>query len=189
MIAMGYNGPLVAKICSPDILHKTEMGGVMLNLTDSDDVADAYDTLIKRAAERYPDAAIEGVLIGPMVDPGIELIAGITRDDSWGLVLAVGLGGVWVEVMKDVALRRLPVSRADVTEMLSELKGSAVLDGARGLPPADRDAIVDAVMSLSGAAWSLRDKGLIAVEVNPLVVRGDSVQGLDALFEFEGAGA
>lgn len=189
MIAMGYNGPLVAKICSPDILHKTEMGGVMLNLTDSDEVADAYDTLIKRAAERYPDAAIEGVLIGPMVGPGIELIAGITRDDAWGLVLAVGLGGVWVEVMKDVALRRLPVSRADVTEMLSELKGTAVLDGARGLPPADRDAIVDAVMSLSGAAWSLRDKGLIAVEVNPLVVRGDSVQGLDALFEFEGADA
>ncbi|WP_164861542.1 acetate--CoA ligase family protein [Microbacterium sp. CPCC 204701] len=183
--AARFGGRLVAKICSPDILHKTEMGGVLLNLLGADEARSAYEVLLSRAREHHPHARIEGVLVGPMVEPGVELIAGVTRDQSWGLVLAVGLGGVWVEVLKDVALRRLPIAREDVLDMLAELKASELLDGARGLPVVDRGAVADAVVALSDAAWELRDRGLITMEVNPLVVRGSSVQGLDALVEFE----
>ena len=183
-VSAAYGFPLVAKICSPEIVHKSDIGGVILNIRDEEEARAAFKTLTERAREHHPDARIEGVLLGPMRPPGVELIMGVTRDSEWGLVLALGLGGVWVEVLEDVALRPLPVSRHDVSEMLSELRAAPLLDGARGTEPADREAIADAVLSFAGAAWALREAGLEAMESNPVVVRGADVEALDVLVIF-----
>lgn len=180
--AHGY--PLVAKICSPDIVHKSDIGGVILGLGDEDRARAAFGTLIERAHAHHPDARIEGVLIGPMRPAGVELIVGVTNDPDWGLVLALGLGGVWAEVLDDVALRPLPVTRDDASEMLSELRAAPLLDGARGTAPADRNAIIAAVMSFSRAAWAMRDQDLDMMESNPILVRGADVEALDVLVTF-----
>jgi acyl-CoA synthetase (NDP forming) len=183
-VAASYGFPLVAKICSPEIVHKSDIGGVILSIRDEEEARAAFKTLTERAREHHPYARIEGVLLGPMRPPGVELIVGVTHDSEWGLVLALGLGGVWVEVLEDVALRPLPVSRHDVSEMLSELRAAPLLDGARGTEPADRDAITDAVLAFAGAAWAMREAGLETMESNPVVVRGADVEALDVLVIF-----
>jgi succinyl-CoA synthetase beta subunit len=125
-------------------------------------------------------AQAEGVLVTPMRDGGTELLAGVTVDPTFGPVLAVGLGGVWVEILQDTSLRVLPVDPAEVRRMLSELRGLPLLSGARGRPAADLDAVAAAVARIADAALSLGG-GLRALEVNPLWVSGDQVEALDVL--------
>jgi acetate---CoA ligase (ADP-forming) len=176
---------VVVKIASPDIAHKSDMGGVALNLQGDDAVREATVRILQAAAEKYPKALIEGVIVAPMRERGIELFVGYTRDPQWGPVLAVGLGGVWVEVLQDVALRPLPVDAREIKRMLQGLRGAKLLTGQRGVPAADLDALANAIECI---AQTIVDIGpdLEALDVNPLWVRGSHVEALDALFVWRG---
>jgi acyl-CoA synthetase (NDP forming) len=173
-------GPVVLKIASAGIAHKSDIGGVALDLAGQDAIRSAYDRIRAAAAAHAPQAAIDGVLVAPMRARGIELFVGITRDAQWGPVLAVGLGGVFVEVLNDVALRLLPVALNEVLRMLRGLRGAALLAGARGVPAADLDAVAAAIARIGDAALAL-GPNLAALDVNPLWVRGADIEALDAL--------
>ena len=178
--ASRLGGKVVLKIASPDIAHKSDIGGVALDLRDEAAVRDAYRAIIANATRLMPQAAIEGVLVAPMRPRGIELFAGVTRDPQWGPVLAVGLGGIFVEVLKDVALALLPVSAAEIRRMLTGLRGAALLQGSRGLPPADLDAVAHAIERIAAAALAF-GPDLDSLDINPLWVNGREVEALDAL--------
>jgi acetate---CoA ligase (ADP-forming) len=166
---LGY--PVVVK--AGGLAHKSDTGGVRLNLGDEAAV---------RAAYRAVHAVADGgpVLVQPYRTGGVELITGIVRDPAWGLMLAVGLGGIWVEVLRDAALLPLPVSPGEVIGALRELRGLPVLRGARGTPPADLARVAEVIADIAAVAASLGDR-LESLEVNPLLVRGDQVEALDAL--------
>jgi acyl-CoA synthetase (NDP forming) len=166
---LGY--PVVVK--AGGLAHKSDTGGVRLNLGDEAAVRAAY-----RAAAAVADGG--PVLVQPYRTGGVELITGIVRDPAWGLMLAVGLGGIWVEVLRDAALLPLPVSPGQVIGALRELRGLPVLCGARGTPPADLARVAEVIADIAAVAVSLGDR-LESLEVNPLLVRGDQVEALDAL--------
>jgi acyl-CoA synthetase (NDP forming) len=171
--------PVALKVCSAQITHKSDIGGVALGLRTAAEVRAAY-ARVRAAAEVVPGAVIDGVLVTPMRPGGVELLAGVTVDPLFGPVLAVGLGGVWVEVLGDTSLRVLPADAAEVRDMLGELRGLPLLRGARGTPPADLDRVAEVIARIGQAALSL-DGALQALEVNPLWVHGDQVEALDAL--------
>ena len=171
--------PVALKICSAQITHKSDIGGVALGLRSVDQVRQAYRR-VRAAAAAVPGAQPEGVLVTAMREGGIELLAGVTADPAFGPVLTVGLGGVWVEVLRDTSLRVLPVDAAEVTCMLNELRGAPLLRGVRGRRPADLGRLAAAVAAVGEAAVSL-DGSLRVLEVNPLWVDGDRVEALDAL--------
>lgn len=171
---------MVLKIASAQIPHKTEVGGVALNLQGDEAVAEAWGAMHARVRAARPDAHIDGILVAPMRPEGLELFVGTLRDPQWGAVLAVGLGGIWVEVLQDTSLRLLPVTPADVKNMLAELRGSRLLEGWRGAPAADRDKIAECVAAIGNAALAL-GPALVSLEVNPLRVQGRMVEALDAL--------
>jgi succinyl-CoA synthetase beta subunit len=171
--------PVALKICSAQITHKSDIGGVALNLRTDGEIRAAYDR-VRASASRVPGAAVDGVLVTTMRPGGTELLAGVTVDPAFGPVLAVGLGGVWVEVLADTALRLLPVDRAGVKQMLGELKGAPLLNGVRGAPPADLDALAGVIVAIADAALSLGG-ALRALEVNPLRVAGTQIEALDVL--------
>ena len=173
-------GPLVAlKVCSAQITHKSDIGGVALGVHGDAQVRDAY-LRVRAAGESVPGAIVDGVLVTPMRAGGVELLAGVTVDRTFGPVLAVGLGGVWVEVLADTSLRVLPVTTEEVKRMLGELRGGALLRGARGTRSADLDVLARVIKNVSEAAMSL-DGSLRTLEVNPLWVNGDRVEALDVL--------
>jgi acyl-CoA synthetase (NDP forming) len=173
-----FGGPVALKICSAAITHKSDVGGVALDVAGESAVRAAFERVL--AARRAVQAEVEGVLVSPMRRGGTELFVGVTVDPSFGPVLAVGLGGVFIEVLHDVSLRVLPVDRDEVVRMLGELRGAAVLAGARGTTPADLPAVADAVVRLTDCARSL-GPALRTVEVNPLRVDGAQVEALDVL--------
>lgn len=175
--ARGIGGRVVLKIASDDIAHKSDIGGVVLNLEGDAAVRDAFQRIVAAAPAT---ARVDGVLVAPMRSGGLELFVGCTRDPQWGPAIAVGLGGVWVEVLQDVVLRPLPVDAAEVKRMLTELRGARMLQGIRGTPPADLDTLAAAIARIGDAAVALGDD-LEALEVNPLWVRGSDVEALDAL--------
>jgi acyl-CoA synthetase (NDP forming) len=175
--ARAFKGPVVLKIASADIQHKSDIGGVALNLNGDAAVANAFYQVMTAAP---PGAQVDGVLVSPMREKGLELFVGCTRDPQWGPVLAVGLGGIFVEILQDVALRVLPVTPNEVKRMLAELKGARMLDGQRGIPAADLDAVSQAIARIGDAAVAL-GSALDALDVNPLWVRGSQVEALDAL--------
>jgi succinyl-CoA synthetase beta subunit len=172
--------PVVLKIASPDILHKSDIGGVKLGLRDEAAVREAFAAVIQAAKEHAPEGRIEGALVSPMRSGGVELLAGVVHDPSFGQVLAVGLGGIFVEVLKDVSLRVLPISRGDARAMLDELQGRALLEGVRGTKPADLDAVADTILRVAQTAQALGDS-LESLEINPLRVDGDQIEALDAV--------
>jgi len=180
-------GPVVLKIASAQIAHKTEVGGVALNLQGADAVRAAWQAMDARVRAARPEAEIDGILVAPMRQGGLELFVGTVRDPQWGPALAVGLGGIWVEALRDTSLRLLPVTPAEVKDMLAELRGARLLDGWRGAPAADRDAIAEAVAAIGNAALALGPE-LVSLEVNPLRVDGGTVEALDALAVWGAAG-
>jgi acetate---CoA ligase (ADP-forming) len=174
-----HAAPLCLKIVSPQILHKTEIGGVRLDVPpDAAAVRQAYQAVT--AAARAHGASIEGVLVSPMRRGGTELLVGVVRDPHWGLMLAVALGGVFVEVLQDSVLAPLPVTPGQVGRMLGGLRGAAALAGARGTEPADLDALAGVIGRLGDLAVALGDH-LESLEVNPLLVRGAAIEALDAV--------
>ncbi|HEY2549152.1 MAG TPA: acetate--CoA ligase family protein [Streptosporangiaceae bacterium] len=170
--------PVALKICSAQIAHKSDIGAVALGLASDEEVRAGYQRVL--AAGQSAGASIEGVLVAPMRGPGVELLAGVTVDPAFGPVLAVGLGGVWVELLADTSLRVLPVDEAEVLRMLCELRGMPLLRGARGTRPADLTALSRVITAIGDAAASLHGS-LRALEVNPLWVNGDQIEALDAL--------
>lgn len=176
--AARLGGPVALKICCAAITHKSDVGGVALGVEGPEAVREAFARV--RAAGAAAPSEVEGVLVGPMRAQATELFVGVTVDPAFGPVLAVGLGGVFIEVLRDVALRLLPVERGEVAAMLGELRGAAVLRGARGARPADLDRVADAVAAVADAAAGL-GPALRTVEINPLRVDGDLVEALDVL--------
>ena len=174
--------PVVLKIVSPDLPHKTEVGGVALGLRDAGAVRAAHDAMLARVRDKAPSARIEGMLVAPMVSGGTEMILGVTRDAVFGPVVMVGLGGIFAEVLRDVATRPAPVSEAEALDMVRSLKAFPVLDGARGRPRADLPALAAAIAALS--RFAVRHAAEVAeVDINPLLVRaeGEGAVALDAL--------
>ncbi len=174
-----FGGPVAMKVASSALAHKSDIGGVALGV-DTDQVTSTFDDLRNRLAVALPEATLDGVLVGPMRTGGVELLVGVVTDPTWGKVLSLGLGGVWVEVLGDVALRVLPVGPGEINVMLSELKGAALLSGARGTRPVDIDRLVAVVYQIAQLAEGLGE-ALDTLEVNPLRVDGDCVEVLDAL--------
>jgi acyl-CoA synthetase (NDP forming) len=171
--------PVALKVCSAQITHKSDIGGVVLGLGSEAEVRAGYEK-VRAAGMAVPGASVDGVLVTPMRAGGAELLAGVTVDPAFGPVLAVGLGGIWVEVLGEVSLRLLPVDAGEVRHMLGELRGLPMLRGARGATPANLDAVAAAIAALGEAALAL-DGSLRALEVNPLWVNGDQVEALDVL--------
>ncbi len=170
-IATTYACPLAMKIAAAGLLHKSDVGGVRLDV-DPHDAAAIFKELMRTTT------SAEGVLIGPMRNGGIELLVGVIRDPGWGKVLSLGLGGVWVEVLGDVSLRLLPVDQDDVTDMLDELKAAPLLKEARGTRPADVRHLADVIVRVAKLAEALP---LDTIEINPLRVDGSQIEVLDAL--------
>lgn len=178
--AAGDN-PVVLKISSSDIAHKTEAGGVLLDLRGDGAVAEGYGRILANVRRAQPAARLDGVIVSPMRPKGTELLVGIARDPQWGLVMAVALGGIWVEALKDSSLRLLPVNRHDVIEMFGELRAAAILRGYRGQPAVDLGAVADVAVKIAEAALAL-GPDLASLEVNPLYVGPDGrIECLDAL--------
>ncbi|RNL86611.1 acetate--CoA ligase family protein [Halostreptopolyspora alba] len=172
----GY--PVVLKAAVEGLGHKSDIGGVRLGLAGPDQLRGAYRDVV--ASVPAHDDGPAGALVQPQRTGGTELLVGIVRKPDWGLTLAVGLGGVWVEVLRDTSLRVLPVDADEVRQALDELRGRALLDGVRGGEPADLDAVSTVVARIAAFAESLGDR-LEALEINPLLVSGSRVEALDAL--------
>lgn len=175
--------PVVLKILSPDIPHKTEVGGVAVGLSSREEVEHAYRRIMAGAQAKAPHARIDGVLVAPMVSGGTELILGVKHDPIFGQIVMVGMGGIFAEVMEDVALQVAPIDRETARAMIRSLKAYPVLDGARGREPADIDAAAAALSALSHFAHRhANDIG--EIDINPLLVRprGQGAVVLDALF-------
>lgn len=177
---IGY--PVAVKVNSPDILHKTEAGGIWLGLTDADAVRAAFDQVTTNARAYDANARIDGVVVQEMVAAGVETIVGVSYDDQLGPFLLFGTGGVMVEVFNDVALRRCPITRGDALEMIGEVKGARLLRGYRGSAPADVDALADTLVNVSRMAAQL-EGSLGELDLNPLMVlpAGQGVKAADAL--------
>jgi acyl-CoA synthetase (NDP forming) len=173
---LGY--PVVLKLAADGIEHKSDIGGVKVGLRNAAEARVAYADVVR--AGREAGADVRGALVQPMRTGGIELLVGIVTDPAWGQVLAVGLGGIWVEILRDTALAVLPVSRDEVRQALQSLRGARLFDGARGTEKADLDAVADTIAAVAALAGRLGDR-LEALEINPLLVRGAQVEALDAL--------
>lgn len=178
--ACGIKGPVALKIESTDIVHKTEAGAIRLGLDSESAVRQGYEDVLAAARQYKPDAKISGVLVQEMVPRGAEMMLGIVRDQVFGPLLAVGFGGIYVEVLRDITYRVPPVSADVARGMLGELRGYRILEGVRGQLPADIDALVDCIVRIS---WLAADHGdtIRELDVNPLTVTARGARAVDAL--------
>jgi len=180
---IGY--PVVMKIVSPDILHKSDIGGVRLNVRGATEVRDFFDLLIYRAQRYMADARIWGVLVQEMAPSGKETIIGVNRDPQFGPLLMFGLGGIYVEVLKDVTFRIAPVAQREAREMINEIRSYHLLRGVRGEPPSDLDAIVDTILRVSQLVTDFPE--IVEMDINPLTVyeAGKGALAVDMRFVLE----
>jgi acetate---CoA ligase (ADP-forming) len=180
LAARHYAAPVAMKIASPDILHKSDIGAVLLNVTGDDAVREAYDRITAAVEMKAADASIEGILLSPMRSGGVEMLVGVTRDPQWGLIMAVAVGGIFVEILDDAALATLPVTPEQAGRLVNQLRAAALLRGARGTAAADLTALARVIARIGDLALALGDR-LESLEVNPLRVDGGDIEALDAL--------
>ncbi|WP_211871895.1 acetate--CoA ligase family protein [Neoroseomonas terrae] len=180
---LGY--PVALKILSEDIAHKTEVGGVLLNLGDGRAVAHGFSEVMGRARERMPAARLDGVLIAPMVKGGVETIVGVQRDPVFGPMVMFGLGGVSVELFQDVAFASAPLTTKRAEVLVRDVRAARLLDHWRGRPPMDARSLVEALCRISEFGARHQDE-IASIEVNPLLVFEDGVVALDALIHVRG---
>ena len=173
---IGY--PVVLKISSVDITHKSDAGGVKVNLKDKAAVEQAYDDIMASCTAKYPDANIEGVSVQGMAKAGTEVILGMTKDPSFGPVLMFGLGGIFVEVLKDVAFRVIPIDASDAEDMINEIKGKKLLEGYRGQEPADIACLQQMLLKLSDFVDAT--PGIEEIDMNPVFAYRDGAVVVDA---------
>ena len=164
---IGY--PVVLKIASPDILHKTDVGGVKVGLSSAEEVLDAFELMVYRAQRYLPQAHLWGCLVQQMVPPGgLEVLVGMNRDPQFGPLVTFGLGGIYVETLKDVTFRIAPFAVQSAEKMLTEIRARALLDGVRGEPPVDKDAIVDTLLRIGQLVQDFPE--IVELDINPLMV-------------------
>ena len=175
---LGY--PVALKVQSGHIQHKTEAGAIALGLGSDAEVREAYDEILANARRFAPGAEIQGVLVQEMLEEGTEVIIGTTMDPVFGPVVMFGLGGIFVEALRDVSFRIAPLTRRDAEEMIDEIRGSRVLEGMRGKPPADREALIDAILRVSRLVTDRRED-IEELDINPLVVFAKGAKAVDAL--------
>jgi len=173
---VGY--PVALKIVSPQILHKSDIGGVKLGLGNEAEVAAAFEAIVAAARQHEPNAVVQGVAVQPMARPGIEVILGLFKDQQFGPVLMFGLGGIFVEVLKDVAFRIVPLERRDAREMVREIKGYPLLEGYRGQEPADVGYLEELLLKLSRFAEEHPE--VREVDLNPVFAYRDGALAVDA---------
>ena len=173
---LGY--PVVMKIVSPDVIHKSDIGGVVLNITDAAKVKEVYNQIISSVRQNVPDATIEGVSIQNMAPAGVEIIIGMIKDPQFGPALMFGLGGVLVEVLRDVSFRLVPVMPVDATEMVKEVRGFKLLQGYRGQPPVDIKRLEEIIVMVS--EFIEKNPQIEELDLNPLMATGDSIVAVDA---------
>jgi acyl-CoA synthetase (NDP forming) len=178
----GLRPPYAVKVVSPDILHKSDVGGVKVNLGSADDVAEAIRTMMRQPV--MENSRIDGFLVEEMAPPGQEMVIGGLRDPDFGPLVMVGLGGIFVEVLADVAFRICPITPLDAEEMLGELKGAALLAGARGRAPVSNAAVVEALLKIGGEDGLLirHAAEIKETDINPLLVSGHGAVAVDARF-------
>jgi len=170
--------PVVLKIISPDISHKSDVGGVKLDLKSPEEVGAAFDEIMASAKKAAPDATIEGVSVQQMARPGVEVIIGISQDAQFGPVLMFGLGGVFVEVLKDVAFRIVPITPRDARQMVREIKAYPVLEGIRGQDPADVAALEQLLLRVS--EFAEQHPEIAELDLNPIFAYKDGALAVDA---------
>lgn len=173
---MGY--PVVLKVVSPDIAHKSDVGGVKLNLADSEAVGVAFDEIMTNSKAAEPNARINGVSVQEMAKQGTEVIVGMTTDPQFGPVMMFGLGGIMVEVLKDVSFRLVPLEAKDADQMMAEIKGRPILDGVRGQPPADLKALRETILKVS--AFVEKHPEVRELDLNPVFAYPDGALAVDA---------
>ena len=174
--AMGF--PVVLKIASPDVIHKTDSGGVELGIKKVTDVKKAYRNILGAIRRQYPDALIHGISVQKMARPGTEIIIGTSKDPQFGSVIMFGLGGIFVEVLKDVSFRIIPVDQKDAQEMIKEIKGYPLLQGYRGKEPTNISSLVDIILKLSNLLE--HHSQIKELELNPIIAYGDGAVAVDA---------
>jgi len=173
---IGY--PVVLKIVSPDVIHKFDVGGVILNLKSAEDVQDAHDRILTNVKKHKPDAMIVGIFVQEMAPRSTEVIVGATKDPQFGPALMFGLGGIFVEVLKDVTFRIAPITELDAREMITEVKAYPILRGYRGQPPADIDAIVQILLNTSRLVMDHPE--IKELDLNPIMVYEKGAKTVDA---------
>jgi hypothetical protein len=186
LAALDVRFPVAVKIVSPDIAHKTDVGGVVLDVRNREALEAAWETVIANARRHRPQARLTGVLVSEMVTDGVEALIGVVDDAVFGPVVACGMGGTLAEVLHDVSYRVAPFDEQEARDMIRELRTWPVFEGVRGKPPADVAALAQALVRVARFAWHGRDK-VAEVDINPLLVRpvartaGEGVIAADAL--------
>jgi acetyltransferase len=171
-------GPVALKVVSRDILHKSDAGGVKLNLKNKREIRQAFTQIVKSAGKYNPEATVEGVLVSPMVPSGVEVIVGTKIDEQFGPVIMYGLGGIMVEILKDIAFRVLPISRRSAKKMILETKSSPILNGVRGFPPCDKKALINLLLLVSDLIEAYPD--IEEMDLNPVIVHETGLSIVDA---------
>ena len=175
--------PVVLKIASPDITHKSDAGGVKVGLKNKAEVEKAYGEIMAAAKQKYPAAKIEGAAVQSMARPGIEIIIGVFKDAQFGPVIMFGLGGIFVEVLKDVSFRLIPIVKRDAEQMIKEIKGYALLQGYRGQEPAHIPSLVDILLKVSNLVEKTPE--IKEIDINPVFAYKDSAVAVDARIVLE----
>ena len=173
---IGY--PIVLKIVSPQVLHKSDAGGVLIDIKDEKGLREGYNTILKNVKEHVPDAEITGILVQEMAPNGTEVIVGSTDDPTFGPTIMFGLGGIFVEILKDVSFRLAPINRTDAEEMVKEIKAYKILEGARGMPPADQETIVNILLATSKMLIECPE--IKELDMNPVLVYEKGARIVDA---------
>ena len=177
-IAGDIGFPVVLKIVSPDVTHKSDVGGVRVGLEGPTDVKAAFDDIVAAVKQHQPDARIEGVAVQKMAAQGTEVIVGVSKDPQFGPVVMFGLGGIFVEVLKDVAFRIIPLEPRDARQIIREINGFAVLEGVRGQPPADLDALESLILKVSQFIEAHPE--IEELDLNPVFAYSDGCIAVDA---------
>ena len=177
-VAAEIGFPVVLKVSSHDIVHKSDVGGVALQLRSAEDVRQAYQRIHHDVAAKAPAANIDGITVQPMARPGVEVIIGMSKDATFGPVLMFGMGGVLVEILQDVAFRIVPLSPRDAEDMLHDIKGLPLLQGYRGAPPANLQALSAILLTLSD--FVAATPAIKEIDLNPVYAYDDSALAVDA---------
>ena len=170
--------PLVMKIVSPDIVHKTDIGGIEMNISNLEQIKNAYTNIIYQVRKNQPEARIKGMLFYKQAPKGIEVIVGMIRDPQFGPTVMFGLGGIFIEILKDVTFRVCPVERADIEEMLTEIQGIKMLQGYRGQARCDVNSIIDIILQISRLALDF--PVIKGIDLNPILVYEKGALVVDA---------
>jgi len=173
---IGY--PVVFKIISPDIIHKTDVGGVILDIKNDEEAEKAYKQIIKNVKKKAPNARIHGIFVQEMAPEGTEVIVGALKDPQFGPTLMFGLGGIFVEILKDVTFRIAPLTKDEAKEMIKEIRGYPLLKGYRGKPPADEEAIIDIILKVSKLVMDYQQ--ISQLDLNPIFVYEKGAKVIDA---------